>query len=559
MAKERLHIDWKEMLAGRDDGPPPEVEVVAAASGQGEAGPADASELVQFSDHELQERIQRVLKQLSLGIGSRLNDSGAKLRASLRQMQAELDRRKLVRVPKAAGRCSKVLQSETIESSGTVKDSIENSTAPKSHSQSSFTSKFLEKLQGKADAASNEGLKVISRGKNRGSEKNELQKDERQHQIAMPSQSARLSSRQTHFQCPSSIAKKYQHMSLTSKYRDLELSNLPEGKSYSNCKRALDSEDTNSVSFKWKKLREVVLLDEEEVHTVEPMEDGCDKWKEVKVYYPSRDDPESVELSFEDIKCLNPESYLSSTIMNFYIQYLQRPLSVIDRPRGDYHFFNTYFYKKLEEAVSFKADKACFEKLRRWWKGVNIFQKSYVFIPVHGEMHWSLAIICIPAQEDKSGPIVLHLDSLGFHNSQSIFHVIDRFLKEEWNYINQNSSRPDLPFSENIWRHLSSSIEKKKITVPQQKNEYDCGLFVLYFMERFIEEAPERLKRKDLAMFGSKWFHPEDASGLRKRIRDLLLEVFRDIWILIRSRAKQETPGIGITASMALVLLPENL
>lgn len=146
--------------------------------------------------------------------------------------------------------------------SGTVKDSSENSTAPKSHPQSSFTSKFLEKLQGKvnvwssqftfihqfagvgfsiffpqADAASNEDLKVISRGKSRGSEKNELQKDERQHQIATSSQSARLSSRQTHFQCASSIAKKDQHMSLTSKYRDLELSNLPKGKSYSNCKR----------------------------------------------------------------------------------------------------------------------------------------------------------------------------------------------------------------------------------------------------------------------------------------------------------------------------------
>jgi Ulp1 family protease len=36
--------------------------------------------------------------------------------------------------------------------------------------------------------------------------------------------------------------------------------------------------------------------------------------------------------------------------------------------------------------------------------------------------------------------------------------------------------------------------------VPQQKNDYDCGLFVLFFMERFIEEAPERLKKKDLDM-----------------------------------------------------------
>ena len=36
------------------------------------------------------------------------------------------------------------------------------------------------------------------------------------------------------------------------------------------------------------------------------------------------------------------------------------------------------------------------------------------------------------------------------------------------------------------------------LQVPQQKNEYDCGLFVLYFIERFIEEAPERLQKKDL-------------------------------------------------------------
>lgn len=33
-----------------------------------------------------------------------------------------------------------------------------------------------------------------------------------------------------------------------------------------------------------------------------------------------RDDPESVEICFEDIKCLDPEGYLTSTIMNFYIR-----------------------------------------------------------------------------------------------------------------------------------------------------------------------------------------------------------------------------------------------
>jgi hypothetical protein len=50
--------------------------------------------------------------------------------------------------------------------------------------------------------------------------------------------------------------------------------------------------------------------------------------------------------------------------------------------------------------------------------------------------------------------------------------------------------------------NLTSSVCSDLIfhQVPQQKNDSDCGLFVLFFMERFIEEAPERLKKKDLAM-----------------------------------------------------------
>lgn len=36
--------------------------------------------------------------------------------------------------------------------------------------------------------------------------------------------------------------------------------------------------------------------------------------------------------------------------------------------------------------------------------------------------------------------------------------------------------------------------------VPQQENDYDCGLFVLFYMQRFIDEAPKRLQKKDLSM-----------------------------------------------------------
>ncbi|XP_008787948.2 ubiquitin-like-specific protease 1D isoform X2 [Phoenix dactylifera] len=535
-AEERLPLDRREPLPGKEDAPMPEVEAAAemAAGGGGDGGcdggESEALLVAELSDHQIQEKVQRVVGLLSLGMGGRLPDKGVKLRAHLRQLHDELDRRKLAPHRKNGGECDRAAQSITTESSGTIKDSNENLTISESHSQPSFASQFLHKLQSKADAAPNKNLRDISLNKCGSSREVECPVHERRQPIRISSQPARMSSRDSPFLCASTLASKDEQRSSNGDLKSLEsfsTSHLGEKLSNLSSRKRRASDTRDSLELKSKKVQEVVLLDEE-VQPVQPMQiDDPDKWKEAKIYYPLRDDPESVEISYADLKCLEPESYLSSPIMNFYIQYLQRPVSPMGRPRGEYYFFNTYFYRKLEEALSCKGDRnSCFLKLRRWWKGVNIFQKAYIFLPIHGDWHWSLVIISIPAKEDESGPIILHLDSLGIHSSNSVFDVVGRYLKEEWNYINQNAYPPDVPISERIWKYLPRRIEKKKINVPQQKNEYDCGLFVLYFMERFIEEAPERLRKKDLAMFGRKWFQPEDASGLRKRIRDLLLEVF---------------------------------
>lgn len=44
-----------------------------------------------------------------------------------------------------------------------------------------------------------------------------------------------------------------------------------------------------------------------------------------------------------------------------------------------FKFFMVFF-------INFQIGKnARFAKLRRWLKGVNIFQKAYVFLPIHGK------------------------------------------------------------------------------------------------------------------------------------------------------------------------------
>ncbi|XP_057861998.1 ubiquitin-like-specific protease 1D isoform X2 [Cryptomeria japonica] len=223
--------------------------------------------------------------------------------------------------------------------------------------------------------------------------------------------------------------------------------------------------------------------------------------KDIRIYYPERNHPESVEIRHSDMECLAPGSYLSSVIMNFYIRYLQCSQSLSIDQMNNYHFFNTFFYSKLEEALDSQVRSETgnsFAKLRRWFKGVNIFEKAYIFLPIHASQHWSLAIISVPAREDEMGPIILHLDSLGLHTSGTIFSNIRSYLKAEWEHLNQEEVPEQVPIAREIWKDLPNKIQEKQIQVPQQQNDYDCGLFVLFFMEHFIKNAPPRLRKTDL-------------------------------------------------------------
>ncbi|KAM0868936.1 hypothetical protein ACQ4PT_040994 [Festuca glaucescens] len=270
--------------------------------------------------------------------------------------------------------------------------------------------------------------------------------------------------------------------------------------------------------------KEVVLLDDEDTEPAKIVDvEMANKDKKSEIYYPSRTDPESVMLTYSDIECLKPTEFLKSPVINFYIQYLKKSW-----PCDDLYIFSTYFYSKLEKALSGPGNcDSQFCKLRKWWRSVDIFKTPYVLLPIHGEMHWSLVIIYMPAKEKESGPTVFHLDSLGLHSSDKIFDVIESYLREEWSYLQEDPSY-DIPFSDTIWRRLSRNICKQKVEVPRQRNDYDCGIFMLYYIEKFIQEAPDRWTRERLCKFGRKWFNPEETSGLRERMRALLFDVFQN-------------------------------
>ncbi|KAK7361892.1 hypothetical protein VNO77_03982 [Canavalia gladiata] len=540
-----IPLDWDRLLPDEDAAPP---ELVVKPSSSMPSG-----SLSFLSDHKLRETIGRMTNTFEQsGKSLNLKDGGAKLRATIDSLQEELRHRELERLQQEAHEDQKQQPRQATSSSavgeGMSNDPREDNLSSQAQSQSSFASCFVKKMEDNTNCTTVDTFKKetlhFKRCDNQTVQGNGEPRGRKKH---------RSSSRQLPFQCPSNLSKHdtFSDDKTCKTTSTRALRNI--GRNLSRCYPKVKDvyAATQSDGSRSRKGQPIVLDDddddeEEEPHIVEKTGDKIAEYlKEAKIYFPSRDDPECVEICYTDTKCLAPEGFLTSTIMNFYIRYLQQQASLTNRSLSDYHFFNTYFYKKLKEAVSCKQSdrEMIFAKFRRWWKGVNIFQKAYVLIPIHEDLHWSLIIICIPDKEDESGPIILHLDSLGLHSSRSVFDNIRSYLIEERNYMDRKCMSSDVSIADRIWKCLPRRIESQIIAVPQQKNEYDCGLFVLYFIERFMDEAPERLKKKDLAMFGKRWFRPEEASSLRLKIRKLLLEKLQNS--LKHNRNSESSPSAG--------------
>ncbi|XP_023643255.1 ubiquitin-like-specific protease 1D isoform X2 [Capsella rubella] len=563
-------IDWDSAMDKEQD-ELPELEIVNTKSPPPTFLSDDQIDSQKtLTDRDIDDQLDRN-KSLLVTLGPSLPDKGEKIRLKIVSLQEEKQRRVLQRSRMDVDRSSKPMQSTSSGVLGsdvlTQRNAASNGTSRQGNTDSKETSR-----QGNTDSKENSrqgsaDSKEVSRStfaavfskpktdtqskKAFGKELEDLGCESRKHKadrrpVTRLSNGWRMLSdigKVEHGE--SQLNSGLKGSSGNRKFKEAYGKKKPkESSTYS----LLDDDDNNPIghgtprewhweeypsqsSKRCKKLDDTVINVDEEEHQPLMTEEQADELPEglkEEICYPSRDDPNFVQVCLKDLECLAPREFLTSPVMNFYIRFLQQQISSSNEISADCHFFNTYFYKKLNEAVAYKGnDKAAFfVKFRRWWKGIDIFRKAYIFIPIHEDLHWSLVIVCIPDKKDESGITILHLDSLGLHSRRSIVENVKRFLKDEWHYLNQDDNSSDIPISEKVWKSLPRRISEADIQVPQQKNDFDCGPFVLFFIKRFIEEAPQRLKRKDLGMFDKKWFKPDEASALRIKIRNTLIELF---------------------------------
>eukprot|EP00300_Choanocystis_sp_HF-7_P037694 c5394_g1_i2.p1 GENE.c5394_g1_i2~~c5394_g1_i2.p1 ORF type:complete len:731 (+),score=174.13 c5394_g1_i2:181-2193(+) len=185
----------------------------------------------------------------------------------------------------------------------------------------------------------------------------------------------------------------------------------------------------------------------------------------------------------------------------------------------DIHIFTTFFFTKL------KSDPS----LANWTKDLDLFRKNFLFFPIHQNIHWVLVVVCnvsrleyaisIPdyeppkiIEENFELPVMLYLDSLGSGHPLHAYQKIRRFLKLQ----RQNRFPNERQLTDKEWTNV---LPGRSCKVPLQQNNSDCGVFMLEYIERMIEEIANQKFR--LPLRRQNWFDP--AIVREKRIEMLRL------------------------------------
>ncbi|KAI8147740.1 hypothetical protein BJV82DRAFT_593174 [Fennellomyces sp. T-0311] len=201
----------------------------------------------------------------------------------------------------------------------------------------------------------------------------------------------------------------------------------------------------------------------------------------VLFHYPTST-PGGVTVIREDANRLMDGEMLNDSIIDFYVKWL---LETMGRDNTEnVHIFNTFFYARLKQVT--KGDP--YESVKKWTTKINLFEKDTIFVPINECSHWYLIVICnakrcIPSEgnyidlsdddNDDSKAVIYSLDSMGISRRAAANRIIK--------YL-QSAAKDRLGIEESRFK----KPKYQKATVPLQPNAYDCGIYVLHFIETFL-------------------------------------------------------------------------
>ncbi|XP_062215630.1 ubiquitin-like-specific protease ESD4 isoform X2 [Phragmites australis] len=186
----------------------------------------------------------------------------------------------------------------------------------------------------------------------------------------------------------------------------------------------------------------------------------------------------NIEVTKEKLWCLRPSGWLNDEVINLYLELLKEREKREPKRFLKCHFFNTFFYKKLacgKNGYDYKS-------VKRWTTrrklGYELIECDKIFVPVHKDIHWCLAIINMKENTFQ------YLDSLSGTD-----HNVPRVLVSMTDLSCSQNKIPARYIAEEVKDKSNKVIdtgswhEELDDCIPLQQNEWDCGMFMLKYID----------------------------------------------------------------------------
>jgi Ulp1 family protease len=280
------------------------------------------------------------------------------------------------------------------------------------------------------------------------------------------------------------------------------------------------------------------------------------------VLYPLDGSGDAVQVTRTSLSRLDNGEFLDDVLLDFYMKFADReiPNQVVDRSRRI--LCSTLYHKR---AITNLLTKKEIEK-------VGLLSRDVVYVPINSELHWYLAVIVQPFEENGC---IMIFDSIATRLQRkhiTVYRDLAKCLSREFAemmkldivnkvfrepVVSDNSTRAKIqrlyqrtfPNGHSIGsapEGLFGHMKLKLVRSPQQQNGCDCGVFVCYNVEKLLQ-----LPLAELTIIERQtWFSQEEVTQKRHEMKSLLFSIHQE--------HSQEVDAQVRTFSFFVVLAPEN-
>ncbi|CAP21910.2 Protein CBR-ULP-4 [Caenorhabditis briggsae] len=204
---------------------------------------------------------------------------------------------------------------------------------------------------------------------------------------------------------------------------------------------------------------------------------------------------QSIAIRISDFCCLQEKDLLNDTMIDFYLNHIVEHVlpdssgsKVTVLPSLFWHNLSLRQHASDSEDEKLMSDEQKmdlkFGDLHDFVADFDLQDFDYIVVPVNEWEHWSLAVICHPYTSKARTVIFDSQLTADLNNLQNMATLIEEFMK----YSYEKRTRTVMPYP------LPCVLPQR---MPQQTNNYDCGIFIAEFARCFLLNPPKDLDNFD--------------------------------------------------------------